>query len=486
MNNDQGTFISVSLDKLRAFDLNPRIIRNPNYDEIKESIRHRGLDQPPQITQRPGESFYIIANGGNTRLAILNELWAETRDKKYFEITCIYHKWRGNNIDEGNLHFLLGHLIENDMRGALTYIERALAIQNISALYSSVHGPLSLQKMARHLREDGYQVSPSELSKMEATVSLLLPHIPEVLYGGLSRNTVEQLLRLRSNTGKYWESHCREMPVDEEKQLPCFDDVFAMALLPFNTPLAGFHVEHIQDELTGLVSQALNVDYNIVALITDAQAQKRNSLLGTLPVPELPSVSEQRRVELPQNRKSTNAAADITDEKDDSNLTQNRGDPPAQDSEIFSDGELDETSVSLPVSVQSANAALGVSRATPPQEDIWHIDPLADSPEALATLIDQTVWELAEAGGLEHLIIPAGFGAFTVSPPPEDLSDEGRVYWQLLAFMAGQLPGNASVWWQMLLGSETAATVFSDDVVRKIVQLVRFIRRFHEKYQGGI
>lgn len=46
MKNDQGTFMPVALDQLRPFDLNPRITRNPEYDEIKESIRHRGLDLP--------------------------------------------------------------------------------------------------------------------------------------------------------------------------------------------------------------------------------------------------------------------------------------------------------------------------------------------------------------------------------------------------------------------------------------------------------
>lgn len=44
---DKNTLISVSLDQLRTFDLNPRITRNPDYDEIKEPIRHRGLDNPP-------------------------------------------------------------------------------------------------------------------------------------------------------------------------------------------------------------------------------------------------------------------------------------------------------------------------------------------------------------------------------------------------------------------------------------------------------
>lgn len=44
----------VTLDDLRPYELDPRITRNPLYDEIKASIRERGLDAPPSITRRPG------------------------------------------------------------------------------------------------------------------------------------------------------------------------------------------------------------------------------------------------------------------------------------------------------------------------------------------------------------------------------------------------------------------------------------------------
>lgn len=53
MKDDHGILMPVALNQLRAFDLNPRLTKNPEYDEIKESIRNRGLDYPPQITQRP-------------------------------------------------------------------------------------------------------------------------------------------------------------------------------------------------------------------------------------------------------------------------------------------------------------------------------------------------------------------------------------------------------------------------------------------------
>lgn len=129
MTNNIHTLITLPLKNLHPFDMNPRLTRNPDYEEIKASIRLRGLDHPPHITQRPGELFYIIANGGNTRLAILNELWQETREERYRNIACLFHPWQTEkSVGEGNLHCLLGHLIENEMRGSLTFIERALGV----------------------------------------------------------------------------------------------------------------------------------------------------------------------------------------------------------------------------------------------------------------------------------------------------------------------------------------------------------------------
>lgn len=61
MNNNIHTLITLPLKDLHPFDMNPRLTRNPDYEEIKASIRLRGLDHPPHITQRPGELFYIIA-----------------------------------------------------------------------------------------------------------------------------------------------------------------------------------------------------------------------------------------------------------------------------------------------------------------------------------------------------------------------------------------------------------------------------------------
>ena len=45
----------VTLDQLRPYDHDPRVTRNPAYEDIKASIRERGLDAPPAITRRSGQ-----------------------------------------------------------------------------------------------------------------------------------------------------------------------------------------------------------------------------------------------------------------------------------------------------------------------------------------------------------------------------------------------------------------------------------------------
>ncbi len=102
----------VTLDQLRPYDHDPRVTRNPAYAEIKASIRERGLDAPPAITRRPGEAHYIIRNGGNTRLAILRELWSETKAIRAARIEDAATKTLGTLIGQ-----LFGSYVVTDGNG---------------------------------------------------------------------------------------------------------------------------------------------------------------------------------------------------------------------------------------------------------------------------------------------------------------------------------------------------------------------------------
>lgn len=104
--------LEVEISRIRTYEHNPRHGRNPEYDRIKDSIRIHGLDQPLVITQRPGETDYIVHTGGNTRLLVLKELFAETGDARFSPVPCLYKEWTSES------DVLLAHLRENDLRGS--------------------------------------------------------------------------------------------------------------------------------------------------------------------------------------------------------------------------------------------------------------------------------------------------------------------------------------------------------------------------------
>ncbi len=191
----------VSLEQLRPYELNPRVVRNPLYDDIKASIRERGLDQPPSITRRPNEPHFIIRNGGNTRLNILGELWQETREERFFRIHCLFRPW------QSEAHALLGHLAESDLHGQLTFIERALAVAQLQGMLQGSDESLSQRELSLRLSQGGYPISQSQISRMFDTLEYLLPAIPQVLYAGLGKPTITRLISLRRRAESIWNQH---------------------------------------------------------------------------------------------------------------------------------------------------------------------------------------------------------------------------------------------------------------------------------------
>lgn len=183
----------LTLDQLRPNPDNPRRRRNPCYEEIKSSIRARGLASVPIVTKEPGSSVYIFSDGGNTRYQILSELWQETQDERFFRLHVLFKPW------VGRLECLIGHLAENEVRGELTFLEKAKGICVARSLYEEVLGKkLSLRAFAQRMTADGLPVSISHISKMEETVSALSPYMPRLLEDGLGRPQIEQLLSVRS------------------------------------------------------------------------------------------------------------------------------------------------------------------------------------------------------------------------------------------------------------------------------------------------
>lgn len=258
----------VTLEQLRAYDLNPRITRNPLYEEIKASIRERGLDAPPAITRRPHEQHFIIRNGGNTRLSILNDLWSETRDERFFRIPCLFRPWSAR----GEILSLTGHLAENELHGRLSFIERALGVEQAAALYEKETGKsLSQRELARRLSADGYPVTQSYISRMHDAVRYLLPAIPTLLYGGMGKAQIGQLIALHNATLESWIRHAPKQQESSE-----FTALFQEILSRFDADPEAFNLRRVQDELIAQVSKTLGVDYFALTLeIDDTEIRQR-------------------------------------------------------------------------------------------------------------------------------------------------------------------------------------------------------------------
>jgi ParB family protein of integrating conjugative element (PFGI_1 class) len=292
------TPIVVTLDELRPYDHDPRVTRNPRYDDIKASIRERGLDAPPPITRRPADKHYIIRNGGNTRLAILRELWSETKEDRFFRIACLFRPWSAR----GEIIALTGHLAENELRGNLSFIERALGVAKANELYEAEGSTsLSQSELARRLTADGYPITQSHISRMQDTVRHLLPAIPKILYGGLGKHQIERLINLRKGASRVWESRGAANPPTIE-----FGTLFQDVLASFDGQPDAFTVQRAQDELLGQMAPILSVDYDSLALeIADSETRqlvlrhdpaRLTSLIPPPPEPVAPNLPPLPRV----------------------------------------------------------------------------------------------------------------------------------------------------------------------------------------------
>ncbi|EHN1696765.1 ParB family protein [Salmonella enterica subsp. enterica serovar Newport] len=262
----------LTLDEVAPNPDNPRTTRNPKYDEIKDSIRTRGLDTVPKVTRNPDipGAPYIFSDGGNTRYAVLRELYAETGDERFYRFHVLFKPW------PGRLKCLVGHLAENDVRGDLTFIDKALGIRKARAIHEETLGrTVTLRELSELLRLEGYPIHYSLISRMDHTVEYLSPYMPELLASGLGYPQVVQLLSLRTVCEKVWKQYGRET-------LDNLTLVFGEVCRQFDDPEL-YSIEMFRDELIGSLIKALphpSLNYDRWLIELDPKTQNQRALFG--------------------------------------------------------------------------------------------------------------------------------------------------------------------------------------------------------------
>ncbi|MGP1123290.1 ParB family protein [Serratia sp. CY47444] len=523
----------LTLDEVNPNPDNPRTSRNPRYEEIKSSILARGLDTVPKVTRDPErpELGYFFSDGGNTRYAILSELWQETGEERFYRFSCVFKPW------PGRLSCVIGHLAENEVRGDLSFIEKAFGIRQARALYEAELGKaVSLRELSTLLTAQGYPVHNSSISRMEDAVQYLYPYMPHLLETGLGRPQILQLLAMRSHAETTWQKHC----ITQEPKQP-FDTVFGDVCSHFDSP-EDYSLDMFRDELIGALINALPhplLNYDRWLLELDPKEQNRRKHLGE-PEPALtPELSgEGNTVELAPALQQGNiggptipevqgessslvldsALHESTGDADDKSQNAQEEETPATQTERRVETQPDlygapsvllgdvetvlggehttvneaplpgahestaphnntETQPAAPVA-EVPFAEVGLE----PVSSIWAISALQDDIEHLQVITFRLAFELAEVAGCEAEIkadkadLQAAGYALTAERPSR--------FTALLLTLAGNNPDGASSSSlnEALIGSENAADwpLLDDIHAVKLMRLIRVLRRLRE------
>lgn len=255
------TRIRVNLDNVVPCSHNPRKTRNPKFDDIKESIRNRGLDEPPQVTRKDPSHPYMIKRGGNSRLEILNELWSETQDAKFYEFDCMFVPWP----KDGELDLLVGSIVENEERGDMLFIERAIAAVDTKLMLEARDGKvLGSSALSRELKLMGWSIDQSNLGQLIYAHETLFPIIPNTFWNGLGHASVKKIRKILSNAQTFWESVAKP----EEG---IFDEIWQTAFAALDGD--AFEIGEAQNQLEADIALRLNVPFTSVRGEIQAIAQ---------------------------------------------------------------------------------------------------------------------------------------------------------------------------------------------------------------------
>jgi ParB family protein of integrating conjugative element (PFGI_1 class) len=256
----------IDISRIQPYEHNPRHGRNPEYDRIRDSIRNTGLDQPLVVTQRPDAEDFIVHAGGNTRLIILKELFAETGDPRFTAVPCLIKPW----CCESDV--LLAHLRENDLRGGLTFIDKARAVCEAQKLLAEELGldVISQRRLETELRRAGYRITQARISQMVYTVHRLLPVIPIALEGGLGRPHIERIRRLERAAHKIWQVRCSESAED-------FEEVFTTLCKRYDSP--DWDTDVLRSAFESEIAAALDVSIHTVRVMLDAEMDGRELVI---------------------------------------------------------------------------------------------------------------------------------------------------------------------------------------------------------------
>ncbi|NIF78075.1 chromosome partitioning protein ParB [Paraburkholderia sp. Cy-641] len=183
-----ASVIRLKITDVMVYERNPRRVSHERVVELKESIRANGIEQIVTVTRRPGETRYVVAKGGNSRVTAATALYDETGDERflYYDFVCVPYP--------GEARLLAAHLRENDQRADLCFWDKANGYLALKADMEQEKGAaLSLREFSRLLEEEGTPVSHVLLALFQFAVDRLAALGPATEY--LSRRALVDVIQ---------------------------------------------------------------------------------------------------------------------------------------------------------------------------------------------------------------------------------------------------------------------------------------------------
>ena len=86
-------------------------------------------------------------------------MWAETREERFRKLTVLFRPWRSES------HVLTSHLIENELRGEMSFWDKATGIVELKARFEAEKGhTLSLRQLEDEMKGRGLSINTATLA----------------------------------------------------------------------------------------------------------------------------------------------------------------------------------------------------------------------------------------------------------------------------------------------------------------------------------
>lgn len=440
------SIIRLKVADVLAYEGNPRNEENPQFNEIKESIRERGLDAILTVLKRPGSDTYILAKGGKTRLKALQELALE-EPKKFEEQDFKITRY----VSEADL--LASHLVENLQRSDMTFWDTARGIVKMRETI--------IQEQGRSVSKSEFQ---SELKKMGIVVDANLPNdctfACENLSGlgvfsqSVARDHIRKYLRPQySKLSDLWQKHPGHTS-------SVFDVHYKDWTSMYEAQFDAYDVTQLEEFLVSECANALNYELiqlqNLLSVANKTEHKNKSidQLLALIQVQELPVVHQEAQVE----------KSSYEDSNVEANFTQNE--VPAVEPNSYpstgyvsfaevDDPEIDEEELA---NLESIGKTPGMQRLTDRLSQPKEIPGFAGIPglsvsdgsdlEIQPPIIVAAVNRLIEASQsnlADYLVIDedAKYGFYMEFPPADNViareDFQTREVWCLLVVLSGQI-----------------------------------------------